>query len=346
MDKRKKFLRILLRVLSSATVAVPLLMYHLLLISNVKGAMLYGKVSYLLVMIVSVLFSFVPLLLWREAPEVQKGEDEEKWVYTPSEESFEESENVAIATEEYPELFLNKEAGEEKSEKAEAPSYLEAIEKAMASQKAEYIPEEAEINFSDDDIFSFEKSEDEEKIPDIYSDIPDTLPKGYEMLEEPWEEEEETDEPQSIFAERRGMKIKKIAATVLSFLIPLSVAFAMSKNYVVYDEDGFTVSTPFEKKDYLWQFCRSYEIAPSFFGDSLSFVLYMNDGEKIELLPTDLRIDNSFYEKYASEYAYSVAVSEKLIRAGAAKTVKEKNTIESSLALREDIGEYVKKLIE
>ena len=122
MDKRKKLLRILLRVLSSATVAVPLLMYHLLLISNVKGAMLYGKVWYLLVMIVSVLFSFVPLLLWREAPEVQNGEDEEKWEYTPFEESFGESENVAIATEEYPELFLNKEAGEEKSEKAEAPS--------------------------------------------------------------------------------------------------------------------------------------------------------------------------------------------------------------------------------
>lgn len=336
-------------MLSTATIAGSLVLYHLLLLSNVKGAMLYGGVRYYLVMIVAVLFSLVPMFLWREDSRAQKGEEEEKWEYEPLEESLDVGEDVSLAFMEYPELFLKKEADEEETEgeKTDAPSYHEALERAMASQKAEYVPEEEESLIENDGIFSFEKSEKED-IPDIYSDIPDTLPEGYEITEESEEEEDDGDgdEPQQLIEDSRKMRIRKVAATVLSFLIPLVFSFAMSKNYVVYGEDGLTVSTPFEEKTYIWQFCRSFEIGPSFFGDSLSFVLYMSDGEKVELLPSDFKADNSFYEKYDSEYAYSVAVSEKLIRAGAAKTVKEKNTLESSLALREDMGEYVKKLID
>ncbi len=353
MEKKKTLLRAVRLLICAATLLAGPIIYFCLVNRGVGDAMMYSAGSPVFVIALSVLGAIgVYLILnkplfedYREEslPEEYEEEEIEEEGWIPEKESTESAREL------YPELFRNFEKAEDDEPVAAPPAYMDALAKAISAQKAEYVPEsEGEQKEETENILEIKESES--IIPDIYADLPDTLPEGYTPYFEEDEAEEETDEEEETEKKPKRSLPLRIArrGVALLLIIALSVSFGIisALGYTVYDSDGFSVHTVFSNKSYKWQDCEKYDIAPSFFGDRLDITLYMNDGKKIELLPSDLVFGEGFYEKYDSMYEYALHASNVMDEGGAEKSVKERNTIESEFFGRTDIGEDIKNIID
>lgn len=347
MEKRKKLRRLLVAALTVITTVLPPLLYSFLIRRGLDGVYMFGGDSFFWVGAVSVLGAagIMIVLRGREEPRSEEPEESED----DSFEYFEDSPAVDTATarEEYPELFSKKEKGED--EPAISSSYHEALAAALNAQKAEYTEpaQDDKSEVGDAESFLYEKKE--EDIPaSLWDDLPDTLPEGYKAYEEETDLDESADESEdedSVFEEQQlfGGIFKRVILTILLIAVPLGFSAFMSFFRTDYSAEGIALRSPLGNREYAWKDCVAYEIAPSFFGDRLSFTVVMDDGTEIELLPSDMLIVGDDFD---DPYAYGVYVAEKLSYANAEKKVCERDTLESDLVLREDIGEYVKKLIE
>lgn len=351
MKNKKMIMRAVRTVLCALTALAGPVLYFCLVNKGVGDSMMYSAKSPVFVIALSALgavgvFIILKLPLFEEVPEQTdfeeyEEEDTRAEVWTPEQDTNE-------ARELYPELFRDGPEPEEEEEKPKISSaYYDAMTSAINSQKAEVVIEDGETECEEDDILKIEKAED--ALPDIYADLPETLPEGYTPYFEQEEPEDEVEEEESEEGPQKNLafRIAKRVAVIILFLA-LSVAFCTvsALSYTVYTSDGFTVHTMFSKESYSWQDCKEYEIAPSFFGDRIDVTLYMKDGQKISLLPSDAVFREAFYEKYDSIYEYALHAANVMTDLGAKKHVKEKNTIESNFCSREDIGEYIEKLID
>ncbi len=356
MEKRKKLKRVLKVAFAAAVMLFVHFLYAALSARTTGAPLMYGAIpSHFIVNIASALAVSVVLALFR-------GDEERAELYEESapydEDDYTSDEYEADNTdarEAYPELFSGRVADTEES--LSASSYQAALFAAVESQKAVSLPEggeeegPAEADQWAEELKGYLRSDtDTLQSADSFGDIPLELPEGYV----PYEETEEGDETEEADEEERGeleepakkRTLLRIFVSAALTALPILLAVLLSGTKTLYFAEGVTVKTAFFEREYSWEDCESYEIAPSFFGDRLSFCLIMKDGEKIQLLPSDLNKNESLFEKYESEYDYALAVSASLDRAGAKKEVKEKNTLKGGLALREDIGEYVKRLCD
>ena len=353
----KNTVRNFVSFITAACVAVaPTVLYVFLLRRRTAGALMYSGGALLSIAFLSVICAGVLwLILKKPLYEKQTDDCEESQGYEDLSESAEpfESEEASSAREAYPELF---ERRENKDEVQSAPSFYDALTKAIGEQKAEFVPEDEEKDepFDYDDSF-FIKTEKEKPIPDIYDSIPDTLPEGYTVsYEEEYDEDEdgEYDEQKSAENETKrrysfGETIaSKALAALASLMILTAASVLLSQSFTVYSADGISVTSFGREKTYGWEDCRMYEISPSVLGDRLSVKLYMSDGAEIQLLPSDLSFSEEFEKSFGTVYSYALHASERMTASGAQKTVKERNTIESEFINREIIGEDIKKLIE
>ncbi len=352
MEKKKTLMRAVRIVLCAATLLAGPLLYFYLVKKGVGDAMMYSAGSPVFVIALSLLGAVGVYLILKKPlfedymeeslPEEYEEEKDEVEDWTPEKESTESTREL------YPELFRDFAKHVDEEPAAAPPAYLDALTKAINSQKAEFVPEsEGEKKEETENILEIKESES--AIPDIYADLPETLPEGYTPYFEEDEAEEEAEEEETEKKPRRSLAlriVRRVAALLL--IIALSVAFGIisASAYTVYDSDGFSVNTVFSKESYKWQDCEKYEIAPSFFGDRLDVTLYMNDGKKIELLPSDLVFGEGFFEKYDSMYEYALHASVAMDESSAEKSVKERNTIENEFFGRTDIGEYIKNIID
>ena len=220
----------------------------------------------------------------------------------------------------------------------------------MSEQKAMYVPENDEPQ-SEPEHEEEAAEPQKSSVPDIYDSIPDTLPEGYVFpLADDYDEEEWEDDEEPLEAEREeplkvAMAIRAAAAALL-IAISLGASFLSGAAVTAFYEKSISVSTAFGKKTYTLDECVEYEIAPSLFGDRLTVTLRMSDGERVKLLSSSTVEGEGLEKEHGSLYAYVLSVCEELKNKGVERTVRERKTIESELAEREDIGETVRKLIE
>lgn len=356
MEKRKKLKRVLKVTFAAAVMLFTHFLYAVLSARGTGAPLMYGGIpSHFIVNIVSFFAVAVVLALFR-------GDEERAELYEESAQYDEddytsdeyETDNTD-AREAYPELFSGR--GEDTEESPYCSSYQAALFAAVESQKAVSLPEGGEeegpvtADQWAEELKGYLRS-DTDTLPaaDSLGDIPLELPEDYVPYEETEEgdETEEADEEERCGWEENVKKrtLLRIFVSAALTALPILLAVLLSGTKTLYFADGVTVKTAFFEREYSWEDCESYEIAPSFFGDRLSFKLIMNDGKEIQLLPSDLNKNESLFEKYESEYDYALAVSAALDRAGAKKEVKEKNTLAGGLALREDMGDYVKRLCD
>lgn len=339
-------------ILCALTALTGPLLYFYLVNKGVGDSMMYSAGSPVFVIALSFLgavgiYIILKLPLFEETPEQTDFEEYEEEEIPSESRSFEI--NADEARELYPELF--RDSPEPESEEEEKPkissAYYDAMTSAINSQKAEVVIEEEEPSTDSDDILKIEKTESDSE--DILADLPETLPEGYTPYYEEEETEEEEEEAAAEAKPRRSLPFRIAKRVVVIILIlALSIAFCTvsALSYTVYENGGLTVRTVFSEESYTWQDCEKFDVAPSFFGDRIDVTLYMKNGEKISLLPSDAVFTDAFYKKYDSMYEYALHASNAMTETGAKKHVKERNTIESNFSSREDIGEYIKKLIK
>lgn len=346
-------------LLSAAAVAVgPVLLYVFLLKMRAGDALMYSGGSLVFVVLSSVICACVvwvflvrPLKKAEAAPLEENDEEEDEYAKAATEEC---SPGVSFAMEEYPELF--RERSEEESKSSSSPAYFDALTKAFNAQKSNGFSEPDErVEDTGDDIFAdfFSKKENEEDTcSDIYINLPETLPEGYELrtededFEEELYEESEDEEP---FEKKAGFGetvLTKAIAFAIGLVVALAIGFVASLFFTVYSENGFSIVSIGMTKNYTWQDCARYEIAPTLFGDRLSVVMYMKDGEEVKLLPSDLSFSKEFSKEYANVYEYAAQACSAMESAGAEKTVRERNTIEGEFFENESVSEYVKAMID
>lgn len=345
-------------LLLAAVVALgPTLLYVLLVKLRAGDALMYSGGSLLFVALSSVVCACIvwfflvrPLKKEEMPPSAEIDEAEDEYTDVTIEE---EKPDVSCAMEEYPELFRERSEGE--NENGGSPAYFEALTKALNAQRAAGFAEKQESGeIAGDDRFAdlFVRSEPEESFrPDIYENLPETLPEGYELRKEDEDVEEEYDEvaEDEVLIEKKAGFGETVATKAIAFaaglLIALVIGFVMSLSLTVYSDSGVSVLSAGKTKNYTWKDCASYEIAPSVLGDRLSVVMYMKDGEKVKLLPSDLSFSEEFLSKYANVYDYAADACESLDSVGAEKTVRERKTIEGEFFENEALCEYVKKMI-
>jgi len=355
MDKKIKAVRVLKVAFFVLFVLGTHILYSVLQARGVRGALMYGGVpSHFIVNMVSA-FSAVGILLLfggRDDPEALP-EDEETWEDEEQATGEVCESDTLDAREAYPELFEDRQKLAKADEKADKSTYHALLNEVMLSNRAESLPAESGEEDKTEDDWSealsdyLRRSDDGEGLTGAYIDLPDELPEGYVpyVEEETGDDEEEDEEYEEQDSSDKGVAVRILSAVML-FALPIILAIVLSQIKTLYYKDGVATATVFGTCDYAWEDCERFEISPSFFGDRLSVKLFMKDGEEIQLLPSDLFADEAFYDKYESEYDYAAAVGERLEAMGAKKTVREKNTLRGGLALREDIGEYVRRLCD
>lgn len=343
-------------VLSVLVAVFSVVLYLTLIKQRASGALMYSLDLVWIVVTVSALSSFILFLTLRSFP---KGQEEsfcdEPDDYREDTEAYEEFEVQTESIDEYPELFL-REGAEERD--WEPHTFRDAVQKAIDSLRVAEEAAEAEADtVAETDplaelygIGSFDGECDSASDDSIYKDLPDTLPEGYTCFveeDEEYEEEEAQEEDCDEFESRSlvGGIVLRVVFVILLLSVSVLTAYLSSYSYGAYYKDGVERKNVLYTVRYEWRDSIYYEISPSFFGDSLCVSFQTDDGGKIELMPSSLVLGEEFSKEYPSVYSYVVDACEKMDAAGAKKSVKERKTIEGKFTHREDIGEYVEKLI-
>jgi len=356
-EKIKKYVSVFIVL---AVLVLPLFMYHSLLRKRAGEALAYSHDLLWAAVLLCLLFSALALICFLRLfslGEESEEEAEEIWDNAYEEESsFEKPEENSLAMEEYPELFRkSKEAF--LSEK-EPHSPLENILRTLEMQKStDEEPQEsdgASVRETDEEVISFLSSGDkgDAQRNDIYDNIPDSLPEGYEPYTLYGDEEDENEEEDVTAVEEaveeRKRKAPFLAALALTFAVALSYgsAFALSYCYTAPEKDGIRVGRMFFEKEYLWTDAKSYTVDSTVFG-KLRICVEMKDGCKRNIIPAGLIATEEGEGEFASIYAYAAYADEKLSEAGAKKMVKDKKALERDFSQKEDGSyEYVKKIIK
>jgi len=257
---------------------------------------------------------------------------------------------------EYPELFRSEERAESPREE-EAPKarrfdglYRKIEDNAPLSREGYVMMADAESIV--DDLYGIEAREDEGE--DILSDLPDSLPEGYEVYgDESFEDEgQEAEEPlPDGVAEPWRMSFgMRLAARVFLVCVLFALTFFVSigggRSITGYTEEGICKESLWGKESFSYDSAVSFEVSPTFFADDLRVTVYFEGGKSCELIPSGGVMNESFYEKYSSQYSYAAAVVQRLLEGGAERRILERGVLESGLFEREDIGEYVRKIVE
>lgn len=328
-------------------------LYLTLIRGHAAGALMYSLDLVWLVVSVSLVCAFLVFLVLSSFPKKEEDNFDEADYYEGEEHDSFCVQVQDAPLDEYPELFVREGVAGDLS--AERFSYRDAVQRALDSQRAsaecEDVSEKSEaIGDPLSELYGTSAPKEQENFifDSIYNDLPDTLPEGYVS---PEEEECEDEEEEEIYEEEDGSSfvkgaVMRVLLVILLSVVPILTAYVSSYGFCAYYEDRVEKRNAFFTLRYEWSDSIYYEVAPSFFGDSLSVTFTADDGADIELMPSSLVCFADFYEKYSSVYSFAVDVCEKMDAAGAKKQVKERNTIEGKFTHREDIGEYVEKLIE
>ena len=366
MDIRKSLKGLLAFLVACVVGAVPLLLYLYLLNRSCDGALMYSPDKLWPTIIISVICGSVVWLVlkkpvYREEKVILDDEDY-RYDETVEEEIRPAVDNFA-AMEEYPELFSAKECSE-KSVPA-SPSYFDTLAEVMASEKRDYVSEEAEkssVIMSASDLLRGGETDSDKsdtgfgRDMSIYENIPMDLPEGYVKAKvyDPYEDDEDEEEELSCIEEESKVRlslgetvVSKVVITLVMAAVAFATAFVFSMDYTLYNSESVTLSSVGKKVTYAFEDAAQYIVSPTFFGDDISIVAVMKDGKEVELLPSGHFASEEFFEEYDSVYEYALYACEKMNDNGIEKTVRERKTIEGEiLGVEDERAEYIRKIID
>ncbi len=344
--------KILKLALPTVTFAVPVLLYVFLLGKRASGMLAYAGGDLWVVMGIGAACSICTFVLLERVLSSfsEQIEEDEEWQW--EEETFlSERCEDSLAMEEYPELFLKREAYEEQSA---VPSYRENLKKAFeACREQGTVEENDEIIGPDEDVQlyldSFTESEKKEE-KSLYEDVPVELPEGYvpytQEAEDEDEQEQEQEDGDEELCESHPRAFSRVMILALCIIISFSSAFVFSFSYTGVSREGIFVSSVFSQREYKWGDAKEYSVDTTFFG-KLRISLTMKDGTEAEIVPHSLSFTDMGEGSFESLYEYAVFADEKLSKAGAQKRISDEDAIIREYENRDDgTFEYVKKIID
>lgn len=245
------------------------------------------------------------------------------------------------------------EVQEEESVPTAAQQRAEKIASALAAQRALQLdfPQEEKLHREDDDawntLYCAPAEEEDAAVREMYADLPQELPEGYELPaeeedEEPdfWEDEElEELPPRSPFWE-----LLPILCAVSAFVLVLLFAASF---WTKAGEDGILVSRLGKVRTYTWDQVTAYTVDAGFAGGEMRLIFQMSDGRQVKITPSSYTQTDAFSYQYENLYQYWLHADNMLSAAGADKTVVQKQYLTDTY-MSGDEGDwyYVRQIIE
>ncbi len=239
----------------------------------------------------------------------------------------------------YPELF-SKSFRETETVSFERPDIKQILREQGQDAEDTAPPETAETEKEEDPIFSFDKSNQEEKA--LYMDLPDELPEDYVAYE--YEEDSEEDfEEEEYIAPRIPRVIIRITAALIAIILAIFIPINCS---TVYSNDSITIRRPFSEKHYPITDADYYTVGVTLTGD-VSMKLHFEDDREFEMIvPATTIKSGNFKSNFSSGYAYAAFCNRLLIRSDVEKRFDDISSLDPSPALSQKDLAYIAEITE
>ncbi len=242
---------------------------------------------------------------------------------------------------------------EEEPAPTAAQQRAEKIASALAAQRAEQrdIPLQEELYQKDDEgwdaLYRAPEPTEDAAARELYADLPQELPEGYEL---PWASEEETedfweDEDMENFRPRSPVReVLPVLCAVSAFVLILLLAASF---WTKAGEEGICVSRFGKVRAYTWDQVTAYTVDAGFAGGEMKLTLQMKDGKQVKIAPSSYAQTSVFSDQYENLYQYWLHADNMLAAAGADKTVVQTQYLaDTYMSGEEEIWYYVRQIIE
>lgn len=245
------------------------------------------------------------------------------------------------------------EVQEEESVPTAAQQRAEKIASALAAQRTVQadFPLEEEPHEEDDSawdaLYCAPAPAEDAAAREMYADLPQELPEGYELPVQSedeetdfWEDEElEELPPRSPFLE-----LLPILCAVSAFVLVLLFAASF---WTKAGEDGIWVSRFGKVRAYTWDQVTAYTVDAGFAGGEMRLTFQMSDGRRVKIAPSSYARTDAFSDQYENLYQYWLHADNMLSAAGTDKTVAQKQYLaDTYMSDDEGVWRYVQQIIE
>ncbi len=242
---------------------------------------------------------------------------------------------------------------QEESVPTAAQQRAEKIASALAAQRTVQVdlPPEEEPRGEDDDawnaLYRVSEPTEDAAVQELYADLPNELPEGYELpdqsedeAEDFWEDEKlEELPPRSPFWE-----VLPILCAVSAFVLVLLFTASF---WTKAGDDGIWVSRFGKIRAYTWDQVTAYTVDAGFAGGEMKLTFQMSDGRQVKIAPSSYTETGMFSDQYENLYQYWLHADNMLSAAGADKTVAQKQYLADTYMSDDDsVWRYVRQIIE
>lgn len=234
-----------------------------------------------------------------------------------------------------------------------AQQRAEKIASALAAQRAEQrdIPVQEELHQKDDEgwdaLYRAPEPTEDAAARELYADLPQELPEGYELPCESEEEPEEFWEDEDMEDFRPCSPVREVLpifSAVSAFVLILLLATSF---WTKAGEEGIWVSRFGKVRAYTWDQVTAYTVDAGFAGGEMKLTLQMKDGKQVKIAPSSYAQTSVFSDQYENLYQYWLHADNMLAAAGADKTVVQTQYLaDTYMSGEEEIWYYVRQIIE